>query len=194
MTAAFPLQWPDHIPRHRTRERSRFKASLATALKNVETSLKGFARDSGKPLQGLVISSNVTLGASTPADPGVEVWFTWDQLQVCIPVDRYATVEANLQAIHHILEARRTELRHGTLALVRATFMGFKALPPAGGESWWSVLGVAETAAADTIEAAYRHAAKKAHPDAGGSAAQFERIKKARDAGLKARGKLEPVG
>ena len=31
-------------------------------------------------------------------------------------------------AIHHIIEARRVELRHGTLALVRATFAGFLAL------------------------------------------------------------------
>jgi hypothetical protein len=59
---------------------------------------------------------------TSPADPGVAVWFTWDGMQVCIAVDRYQKVASNLQAIHHIIEARRVELRHGTLALVRASF------------------------------------------------------------------------
>ena len=54
---------------------------------------------------------------------------------MCIPVDRYNSVEANLQAIHHIIEARRVELRHGTLALVRASFTGFKALPAPAGQA-----------------------------------------------------------
>jgi hypothetical protein len=30
---------------------------------------------------------------------------------ICIAVDRYLTVEGNLQAIHHIIEARRTYAR-----------------------------------------------------------------------------------
>ncbi len=187
MTTAYPLAWPETIPRHKVRESSKFKASLESALKNVQTSIRLFARDSGKPLVGLVISSNVTLGASTPADPGVAVWFTWDGLQVCIPVDRYRTVAANLQAIHHVIEARRTELRHGTLALVRATFMGFTALPrPAGEPGWHDVLGVAPNASIDEIDAAYRAKAKAAHPDAGGSNEAMAILTKARDAGRKA--------
>jgi hypothetical protein len=140
MTTAFPLTWPDHIPRARHRERGAFKTNLSGALKNVESSLKLFARDSGKAISDLIISSNVTLGRERPTDPGVAVWFTWDGLQVSIPVDRYQTVEVNLQAIHHIIEARRTELRYGTLALVRASFTGFKALPPTGGSRTWHVV------------------------------------------------------
>ena len=55
----------------------------------------------------------------------------WDAISVAIPVDRYESIAANLTAVHHVIEARRTELRHGTLALVRATFTGFAALPAA---------------------------------------------------------------
>ncbi|HSV45118.1 MAG TPA: hypothetical protein VLJ58_04925, partial [Ramlibacter sp.] len=143
MTAsAYPLSWPQGFPRAKTREKGQFKTSLAGALKNVEHSLSLFASDSRKPLTGIVISSNVTLGVQRPADPGVAIWFTWDGLQVCIPVDRYESVEANLQAIHHIVEARRVELRHGTLALVRASFTGFKALPAPAGKHWSDVLGL----------------------------------------------------
>jgi len=187
MTTAYPLTWPEHIPRARTREKGKFSSTLNSALTNVQKSLGLFARDSGKPLANLVISSNVTLGADKPADPGVAVWFTWDGLQVCIPVDRYQTVAANLQAIHHVVEARRVELRHGTLALVRATFMGFKALPPASGSAWFSILGVSSDATKDEIERAYRERAKRVHPDAGGSSEAMAELTRARDEGLRRR-------
>lgn len=43
MTAAYPLQWPDHIERAKTREAGRFRTTLAAALQNVEDSLRRFA-------------------------------------------------------------------------------------------------------------------------------------------------------
>jgi hypothetical protein len=185
----YPLQWPEMMPRWEgTREGGQFRTSLGGAIKNVQDSLKRFAADSGKPLAGVVISSNVTLGADKPADPGVSVWFTWDGMSVCIPVDRYSKVEANLQAIHHIIEARRTELRHGTLALVRATFAGFTALPaPAASRSWRQVLQLNPgTATRDQIERAYRQASKTAHPDApGGSHDAMSELNRAREKALK---------
>lgn len=167
------------------REAGQFKTPLAKALANIEGSMRTFGRDSRKAVAGLVMSSNVTLGKSKPEDPGVAVWFTWDGLQVCIPVDRYATVEANLQAIHHIIEARRVELRHGTLALVRATLTGFVALPAP--RPWHAVLGVAPTATREEIVAAHRRLAARAHPDVGGSDAAMAEINAARDAGVKVR-------
>lgn len=188
MTTAYPLTWPETIPRSKTREKGKFTASLSAALSNVQTSLRLFAKDSGKPLSALVISSNVTLGAERPDDPGVAVWFTWDGLQVCIPVDRYLSVAANLQAIHHVVEARRVELRHGTLALVRASFQGFKALPPPPGGGWADVLGVTKRATKADIEAAYREKAKRAHPDSGGSHDAMTALTKARDEALRSIG------
>lgn len=190
MTAqAYPLQWPDMIPRTTTRERSKFKTSLAGALKNVQTSLRAFGSDSGKPVTDIVLSSNVTLGNDRPKDPGVAAWFVWDGASICIPVDRYLTPEENLQAIYHVLEARRTELRHGTLHLVRATMKGFKALPPPPGtkpkRQWWEVLGVQPYASHATIEERYRALAKKAHPDVGGSVEAMAELNAARTEGLK---------
>lgn len=173
---AYPLHWPQGFPRAKLRERGAFKTTLAGALDNVQGSLRRFASDSGRKLENVVMSSNVTLGASSPADPGVAVWFTWDGLGVCIAVDRYQTVEANLQAIHHIIEARRTELRHGTLALVRASFAGFLALPAPVGGNWWEVLGVQNGAQPDVIKAAYRKLAAEHHPDRGGDPARMAAI------------------
>ena len=86
---AYPLTWPQAFPRSKMREKGAFKTTLAGALKNVQDSLRRFAADSRKKLENLVMSSNVTLGESRPADPGVAVWFVWDGLSVCIAVDRY---------------------------------------------------------------------------------------------------------
>ena len=189
MTAtAYPLTWPSQFPRKQYPEAGAFKTALPAALKNVQDSLRRFAADSGKKVDALVISSNVTLGTQKPADPGVAVWFTWDGLQVCIPVDRYRTVEANLQAIHHILEARRVELRHGTLALVRATFQGFVALPaPASKRHWREVLGFGAGAnpTAALVRERYRSRASSAHPDKGGTTAEMAELNQARDDALK---------
>jgi hypothetical protein len=187
VTTAFPLAWPDNFPRSARREPGKFKTFLSVALKNVETSLNLFGKDSGKPVSNIVLSSNVTLGVQRPTDPGIAVWFVWDGKQVCIPVDRYTTPEANLQAIHHVLEARRTELRHGTLALVRATMTGFIALPAPGKKPWWDVLQVERNASRAIIDSAYRCLAAERHPDRGGSDAAMSELNVARDQALKER-------
>ena len=185
----YPLAWPETMPRYKTaRQPGQFKTSLTNAMKNVNDSLRRFAADSGKPLADVVISSNVTLGVNNPQDPGVSVWFTWDGMSVCIPVDRYSKVEANLQAIHHIIEARRTELRHGTLALVRATFQGFTALPaPAGKRSWRAVLGFStfDGVTPTEVQERFKKLAKERHPDAGGSAEAMAELNAAKAEALK---------
>lgn len=188
--SAYPLQWPEHIERSKSREVGRFKTTLTGALKNVEDSIRKFATDSNRKVENLVISSNFSLGDRKPSDPGVAVWFVWEGMQVCIPVDRYASVESNLQAIHHVIEARRTELRHGTLALVRATFKGFQALPAPGGHhkrSWREILGIDANATVTEkeIDFFYRQAAKKAHPDSGGSTEVMAELNVARAEALK---------
>lgn len=182
MTAAYPLQWPDTMPRTARRSKSAFKTGLPAALKNVESSLRLFGQDSGKPVTEVVLSSNVTLGQQRPADPGVAAWFLWDGEQRCIAVDRYDKVEDNLQAIYHVMEARRTELRHGTLALVRATFQGFKALPPPpGARHWTDVLALPRTATKAEIEKAFRDLSTKTHPDAqGGNRDLFDEATRAK--------------
>lgn len=188
---AYPLTWPDTLPRTKAKVSSQFRTGLSAALKNVNGSLAAFARDSSKPIkrEDITISSNVTLGADKPSDPGVAVWFVWDGLSVCIAVDRYPKVEDNLQAIHHVLEARRTELRHGGLHIVRATFMGFQALPaPNSSCSWREILEIVTSGPITeaNIEAAYRRLAKKHHPDLPeGSGSVMTELNNARDQALK---------
>lgn len=182
---AYPLSWPPGFPRSKYREHSRFKTSFDNAMKNVQDSLRKFAADSGKKLEHAIMSSNRTLTSDAPPDPGVAVWFVWDGMQLCIAVDRYNSMAANLQAIHHIIEARRVELRHGTLHLVKATFQGFQALPAPEGKHWADILQVARNASREAIEANYRRLAKDRHPDAGGTAEKMAELNNAREIALK---------
>lgn len=160
----YPLAWPENLPRSPRPSGSQFKTSLASALKNVSTSLERFSKDSGKKVTDVVISSNISLGEQRPKDAGVAVWFEWDGLRLCIAVDRYQKVEDNLQAIHHVLEARRTELRHGTLALLRASLSGLQALPsPTTKRGWRQVFGFSAgtTISERELSEEYRLMAKK---------------------------------
>jgi hypothetical protein len=179
---AFPLQWPDGLPRTERKVQSQFRTSLSAALNNVRKSLEAFGRDSSKGVSDISISSNVTLGQDRPPDTGVAVWFTWDGQQRCIAVDRYPKPEDNLQAIHHVLEARRTEMRHGGLHVVRQTFKGFTALPaPPDRKSWREVLGITHAnVTPKEVDEAYRSAAAKAHPDTGGTNEKMAELNAAR--------------
>ena len=184
MTQAYPLSWPESWTRTTSPAKSQFKTTLHAAIDNVQGSLKRFAADSGRKVENILVSSNVSLMERNPKDAGVAVYFTWDGISTCIAVDRYQKIEENLQAIHHVIEAERTKLRHGGLNLVRAAFRGYAALPPpsASTSKPWEVLGVKQGATAEEIEAAYREKAKKAHPDAGGSNEQMAQVNAARAA------------
>lgn len=189
MTVPYPLNWPIGFPRSKSPKSSQFKTSLAGALKNVQDSLRLFGNDSGKPVANVVISSNVSLGVQRPADPGVAVWFVWEGEQRCFAVDIYAKPEENLQAIHHVLEARRTEMRHAGVFMAKAAMAGFAAaLPAPGAKPWWEVLDLPQSADANAIRARYRALAAQRHPDRpGGSEIMMAELNAARDAALKER-------
>ncbi|RKQ68977.1 DnaJ-like protein [Litorimonas taeanensis] len=183
---AYPLQWPQGHPRQGPRKAtSQFRTQLKGALNNVKDSLQKFGNDSGKAVTNLVISSDVTLGVDNPPDSGVAVYFDWAGEPRVIPVDRYSKVQDNLQAIHHIIEARRTELRHGGLHIVKTSFAGFKALPPpADYEDWQTILKLGQDATRAEIFSAYKNLAKIHHPDKGGNEAEMQKITAARDTAL----------
>src|SRR4051812_44698555 len=122
---AFPLHWPESWPRTQKPAKSQFKTTLVAAIKNVQESLRRFGDDSDSAVRNILVSTNVSLMDQNPKDAGVAVYFTWDGISTCIAVDRYQRIEENLQAIHHVIEAERTKLRHGGLNLVRAAFRGY---------------------------------------------------------------------
>jgi hypothetical protein len=186
----YPLQWPQGVPRTAPERRikSPFRTNLDAAIRNVTDSLRLFQKEAGVKIQHTQISSNVTLLDKRPHDPGAVAWFMMDGRWVAFGVDRFPTVEANVQAIHHIIEARRTELRYGGLAIVRQTFAAFAALPAPQKADWWEVLGVSKTASRAEIEAAYRSLARDRHPDRGGTNEQMAALNEAREKALRERG------
>jgi hypothetical protein len=182
----FPLCWPDSQRRTASRERSQFRTKLDGAVKNVRESLRLFGADSGKAMGRCVVTMNATaFDDGAGADPGVAVWFEWDGAVRCMAVDRYASIAENLQAIHHVLEARRVELRHAGIEMARTTFKGFLALPaPPGSVPWHQVLGVSPNATADEISAARKRLAREHSSDE----ARMAKINVAHDEGMKSLG------
>lgn len=182
MTQAYPLHWPTGMARTAQRTSSKFSTSVSQAAKNVLDELRRFGNDSGRKVENIVVSSNVTLTEQRPKDPGVAVYFRWDNIDCCIAVDRYNKAEENLQAIAKVIDAERTKLRHGGLNIVRAAFRGYAALPPPKGpdgqlaKPWWMALGFEESKPLAEAEARYRELVKTHHPDRGGDAAIFNAI------------------
>lgn len=189
MPEAHPLAWPLGVPRTEPAKRqpSQFKTALNPALENVRNSLRRFGEMTGKRVNEIVISTNFSLNDMRPADPGVAVWFIWDDAERCIAVDRYVRIEHNLQAIHHILEARVTEARHGGLTIVRQTFSGFLRLASPemfGGKTPSQILGLTpgRSYSREEITARHRELARTAHPDNGGDGTAMALLNAARDA------------
>lgn len=121
-------------------------------------------------------------------DTGVAVYFTLYGEQRCIPCDRWNTVGDNLQAVKKTIEALRGLDRWGAKAIVDAAFSGFKALPAetiVTDEPWYVTLGVDPFAEPSEIRKAYVNLVKKHHPDAGGDAKEFDKIKRAYERGMK---------
>lgn len=182
MTTAYPLAWPQGFPRTKSRVPSRFKTTTHQAVNNVRDELRRFGNDTGRKVEQLVISSNVTLVVTRPPDPGIAAYFLWDGVQCCIAVDRYTTPAENLQAVSLIVEAERAKMRHGGLNIVRASFRGFASLPPPDEKAgeieapWRSVLGVTDGATLIDAKSAYFKLVKEQHPDVGGDAARFNLV------------------
>lgn len=182
----YPLQWPGKVPRTKTPESSRFRTSLFDALNNVEESLELLAKDSGKKIDNISFTSNVTLGQMHPDDPGVCVYFDWGGNQMCVPVDRYETPEENLQAIYHLIEADRTKLRHGGYEFVMAEKRGDMAmLPDPNQRDWREVLGINGETSLEEVRKKYKQLAKQHHSDRGGDDQTMAIINQAWDAAKK---------
>jgi len=196
---AYPLTWPTGWKRTPAgaRDRSRFrKASraragggwdnqrqltISEAVERVRLELDrmGIASDD------LVISTNLQLrldgfprsNQAEPADPGVAVYwsdrFDRSQPPKCMAIDRYDRVADNLAAVAATLDAMRAIERHGGATILERAFSGFTALPSPVALSWRDVLDPADPLGS------YRRLRSQAHPDRGGSDAEFAKVEAA---------------
>lgn len=184
---AFPLAWPEGWQRTKRRKAGSFIVSFARARDEL---LAEISRLNGKLP---VISSNMQLRrdglpyANQPGldDPGIAVYFTYKNKQMCFACDKYTKVEANMRAIQLTISAIRGIERWGASDMMERAFTGFAALPDKSSESWWDVLEVRRDASRDAIEASYRRKRSEHHPDKGGEAEQFQRVQRAYEAATK---------
>lgn len=192
MTQTHPLSWPHGWPRTTSYERrrasfgktqtsgsgwkSKAQLSIADGLRRLMEELDRLGVEDGS----VVVSTNLKLRVDglprsdqgEPSDNGVAVYFRLlgkDQVLACDKWDRAAD---NIAAIAAHIDAIRRQERYGVGTMAQA-FAGYAALPhmPAEAQkrSWFVVLGVAPDAPLSECEAAYKRAAKDAHPDFGGS-------------------------
>ncbi|MEN5117458.1 J domain-containing protein [Luteimonas sp. TWI662] len=197
---AYPLTWPVYRPRTPRAERKvadfgkrdnnpsggfRYKRALtiADAISRVHSEISAFTR-TGRPWRinpnDVVISTNVPTTraglpystAKAPQDSGVAVYFTLDGEDYCLACDRWTRVADNLAAIAAHLGAMRGMERWGVGDL-RQAFAGYAQLQGPVALSWRDVLDPADPVGS------YRRLRSKAHPDRGGSDAEFAKVEAA---------------
>jgi hypothetical protein len=87
-----------------------------------------------------------------------------------------------MRAIEKTIEAVRGIDRWGASEMLERAVQAFEALPAP--KSCWDVLGLRPGASRDEISLAHRDKARRAHPDAGGSASAMAELNAARDEAL----------
>lgn len=176
MVEAYPLHWPTEYPAtpEHKRKDSRFKTTLGAA--------RDFVKDEVRRMGGKnpVISANIPLknDGDLRADwnrykidnPGVAVYFTYNNNPVCLCCDQYKRVWENLYAVGRTIEALRQIDRDGVSDFLNRAFTGFKALPEGSStepttKPCWDILGIAITSDKDAIQKAYRKKVAVLHPD-----------------------------
>jgi len=138
------------------------------------------------------LSTNVSLrldgrirGDENPPDPGVAVYFTFKGKATVLAADRYLRVADNIAAIAGHIEAIRRVERYG-VGTIEQALAGYKALPADSAANWRAVFGFPADAAPslDDVDRAYKTAARRKHPDAGGTDIEMAHLNRARDYAL----------
>ena len=190
--------WPGKQTPIYQRKRSRFKASYATTLDDLERELNAIqAKD-------IVIQCYLDLrdirndgwprSSARPKQPGVIVTFSQAKDAISMPCDTFEDWEQNLRAIALTLHALRMVSQYG-VTKHNEQYQGFKRLEAPKTATQMTVEDAADLISSiagiqparnliyggrDTFEEIYRLAARKSHPDAnGGSHEMFVRLQQA---------------
>lgn len=192
--------WPGTRTASYRRKRAQFRATYAQTLDLLEKEL-GYLRARDIVIQaGFGVDQIRNDGwprssARPKSDPGVIVSFRSPKGELSFPCDRYLDWEDNLRAIALSLEALRAVDRYGVTQQAEQ-YRGWQALPapppPSNTLSRdtaatvlanYSVFTPSEILTqAEKREEAYRQAAKRTHPDAGGSHEAFVLVQQAKRA------------
>jgi hypothetical protein len=186
--------WPGDKRASWKRADSRFKATYARSLDDLERELKHLGA------KGIVIQAYFTReqirndgwprSSARPKEPGVVISFRNSKgTEFSFPCDTYKSFEENIRAIALSLEALRTVDRYG-VTQHNEQYKGWAKLPPAPDKmscddaaAFFALHGGIYPATKERLEEAYRTAARKLHPDtSNGSHEQFILLGKAKAA------------
>ena len=181
---AYPLQWPEGWPRTPKHKRKWGSFSEKTRAKAVTELMWEIERLGGRrPVLSsmLKVRQDGLPYSQQPRtdDPGVAVYFTYKDRQMCFAADSYLKDVDNIWAIKLTIEALRGIQRWGASDMMDRAFTGFQALPMRS--PWYKVLGVSFDATRQEIDSAYRSLARSKHPDTGGSNEEMAELNVAYD-------------
>lgn len=194
-------RWPKQPTPPARRRDAAFRASYSATLDLLETELARLnARD-------IIVQAYFTLdqirndgwprSSANPSEPGVIVSCQTPKGPLAFPCDTYRTFDDNLRAIALSLQALRAVDRYGVTQHAEQ-YKGFTPLPSAEGKGM-SPADAAHFIAVNqngsgqhfsleqilkdktAFSEAYRSAARKLHPDAGGTQESFVKLQQARD-------------
>jgi hypothetical protein len=201
---SYPLTWPHGWKRTQIRVHSKFARKVSSdsyrrrdvSINEAVDFVLGELKRMGVPDYNVIISTNLKLrndgwpraDQREPEDRGAAVWWKDGKDERVIALDKYTTVADNLYAIGKTIEALRGIDRWGSGEILQRTFTGFEALPGPAGSTWAAVLGVAAHTPTIDVEAAYKKARWRAHPDQGGTSEQFNAVQEAFEQFKKERG------
>jgi hypothetical protein len=200
---AYPLTWPEGWPRCPSRQdgvhhfKVRGKDGYMQPITIERAQRKLHAELAAMRTQYVVMSSNMRVRRdglmestnSSPADPGVALYFTYKGRQMAMASDRFDTVAANLRSLGLAIEAIRQLERHGGGAMMDRAFAGFTALPPPPkpDRPWRDVLNYPNEWPVEksAVDVRFRMLAKQFHSDRGGDNEKMKELNRAREEALK---------
>jgi hypothetical protein len=182
-----PLNWPTGQARTEKRRKAPFNAGETTILQGIDRAivklnLKDVEITTDRRVR---IDGQISMSSDQAnADPGLAIYFKRKDDDVVLAFDKFNDFWGNLRAIGLYLEYMARLESYDMTEVADKAFTGFKALPasittPLPHRDWWIVLGVNKDATAQEVKTAYREMMGAAHPDGGGSLAEFDEVRRA---------------
>lgn len=192
----YPLEWPLGWRRSRGRRTGMFRKEKRAI--SVEDATRRLERELEKlKVTNETLSTNLRLnlrgfprGDENPGDPGAAIYFSYKGKATVLACDTYFRVADNIAALAAHLEALRAIERYG-VGTIEQALAGYKALPADTAADWRSALAVppefdrwSRAQQIDVVQKLYHDAARRKHPDAGGSDVEMAWLNRARDYAL----------